>query len=309
MPHDLISLIGNTPLVSLKAVTEGCAATLVAKHEGFNPGGSVKDRIALSMIERAEAEGLIEPGYTIIEPTSGNTGIGLALVAAVKGYSLTVTMPESMSVERRKILSSYGAKVVLTPAGEGMNGAIEVAGWLVSQNKKSYMPLQFVNPANPEVHRRTTGPEIWKATEGRVNCIVCGVGTGGTITGIGEYLKSKRSDIRVVAVEPSGSAVLSGGKAGPHSIEGIGPGFMAAVLNRDIIDEIATVTDEEAKEMTRLLARREGIFAGVSSGAATAAALTVAGRRENRGTLIVVILPDRGEKYLSTDLWEVTSPA
>ena len=303
MVRDLISLIGNTPLVSLRTLIEDFTGTVMVKLEGQNPGGSVKDRIALSMIESAEANGYLEPGDTIIEPTSGNTGIGLALIAVVKGYSLVVTMPESMSVERRRILSSYGADIVLTPAARGMRGAVEEAELLVSQNRNWYMPRQFSNPANPEVHRRTTGPEIWKATRGRIDYVVCGVGTGGTITGVGEFLKSKRKQIRVIAVEPGRSAVLSGGRAGTHSIEGIGAGFVPEVLNREIIDEVVTVTDEAAKGMTRFLARREGIFVGISSGAATAVALEVARRKENTGKHIVVILPDSGEKYLSTDLW------
>ncbi len=303
MPHDLISLIGNTPLVSLGALAEDCEGALAAKLEGQNPGASVKDRISLSMIKRAEAQGLLEPGGMIIEPTSGNTGIGLALIAAVKGYSLTLTMPESMSVERRAILSSLGADIVLTPAEKGMRGAVEEAERLVSENKNWYMPQQFENPANPDVHRRTTGPEIWEATHGKVDYVVSGVGTGGTVTGVGEFLKSKRKDIRMIAVEPSNSPVLSGGSAGPHAIQGIGAGFVPGVLNREIIDEIITVTDEAAKETTRLLALREGIFAGVSSGAALAGALEIARRKENKEKLIVVILPDRGEKYLSTDLW------
>lgn len=303
MVRDLISLIGNTPLVPLRTLIEDFTGTVSVKLEGRNPGGSVKDRIALSMIDSAEANGYLEPGDTIIEPTSGNTGIGLALIAAVRGYSLVVTMPESMSVERRKILSSYGANIVLTPAARGMRGAVEEAELLVSQNRNWYMPRQFSNPANPEVHKKTTGPEIWEATKGRIDYIVCGVGTGGTITGVGAFLKSKRKQIKVIAVEPGHSAVLSGGKAGPHSIEGIEAGFVPEVLNREIIDEVVTVTDEAAKGMTRLLARREGIFVGISSGAATAVALEVARRKENKGKHIVVILPDRGERYLSTDLW------
>ncbi|UCF04930.1 MAG: cysteine synthase A [bacterium] len=303
MFHDLTETIGRTPIVPLKNVCEGCNASLAAKLEGVNPGGSVKDRIARSMIEQAEADGLIEPGGHIVEPTSGNTGIGLALVAAVKGYSLTVTMPASMSIERRRILAAYGAEVVVTSADRGMDGAVAEARRIAGESSNTFMPMQFTNKANPAVHRLTTGPEIWDQTEGRVDSVVCGVGTGGTITGIGEYLKSKRSDIAIIAVEPAESCLLSGGEAGPHIIEGIGPGFIPEVLNRDVIDEIVTVTGDEALETTRRLAREEGIFAGISSGAALAAALEVAGREENGGKLFVVIFPDRGEKYLSTKLW------
>lgn len=301
---DLIAKIGNTPMVSLKNIMGECESEVVVKLEGFNPGGSIKDRIALSMVEEAEREGHLRPGGRIIEPTSGNTGIGLAIVASVKGYSLTVTMPESMSVERRSMLTSYGAEVVLTPAGEGMVGAIMEAERLVSGRDNVLMPMQFVNPANPDAHRTTTAREIWEDTDGRVDCVVCGVGTGGTITGIGEMLKSKKSDVKMIAVEPAGSAVLSGKAPGPHPIEGIGPGFIPDVLNRDIIDEVVTVTGEDARDAARRLAREEGIFAGISSGAALHAAMEAAGRRENRDKLFVVICPDRGEKYLSTGLWD-----
>ncbi|MCK4235701.1 MAG: cysteine synthase A [Candidatus Krumholzibacteria bacterium] len=303
MKRDLIDAIGNTPLVPLKRITEGCYAKLAAKLEGFNPGGSIKDRVALFMVEGAESDGLLVPGGRIIEPTSGNTGIGLALVASVKGYSLTVTMPDSMSVERRRILASYGAEVVLTPAEDGMKGAIAKAETLVLERENAFMPMQFDNPANPEAHRQTTGREIWEATYGSVDGVICGVGTGGTITGIGKSLKSAKKDITMIAVEPMESAVLSGGTPGPHSIEGIGAGFVPGVLDRDVIDEVIAVGGDEAREMTRRLAREEGIFAGISSGAALAAALKTARRKENEGKLFVVVFPDRGEKYLSTGLW------
>ena len=304
MRGDLTHTIGNTPLVPLKRFSGKAGAEILAKLEGFNPGGSVKDRIALSMIEAAEREGLLEPGGSIVEPTSGNTGIGLALVAAGKGYRLTVTMPESMSVERRSILAAYGANVVLTPADLGMTASIEEARRIAAEGDNVFLPMQFTNRANPGVHREKTGPEIWENTGGDLDGIICGVGTGGTLTGVGEALKSRNRDIVVIAVEPTESPVLSGGEAGPHQIEGIGAGFVPEVLNRDIIDEIITVTGGEAAATTRLIAREEGIFCGISSGAAMAAALQVASRRENRGKRFVVIFPDRGEKYVSTGLWD-----
>lgn len=304
MKFDLTGAIGGTPLVPLEAISRGCAARIAAKLEGFNPGGSVKDRPALYMVDRAEREGLLRPGGMIVEPTSGNTGIGLAVVASVKGYSLTVTMPDSMSVERRKVLASYGARVVLTPAGMGMAGAVAEAERIVSTEANCFMPMQFGNPANPEAHMRTTDPEIWEQTRGKVDGFICGVGTGGTVTGVGEMLKSMRSGIGVFAVEPAESPVLSGGRPGPHSIEGIGAGFVPDVLNLDVVDEVLTVTSEEAGTTARRLARMEGIFAGISSGAALAAAIKLAGRGENKGKLLVVLFPDRGENYLSTGLWD-----
>jgi cysteine synthase A len=304
MRGNLLDMIGNTPLVALNRIARGCDATIKAKLEGTNPGGSVKDRIALAMIERAEQKGYLGPGGRIVEPTSGNTGIGLALVAAVKGYSLTVTMPETMSIERRRIMASYGADVVLTPAGGGMKEAVAEAEQIAESVVGSYMPIQFTNPANPGVHRETTGPEIWEDTEGAVDIVVCGIGTGGTITGVAEFLKSKKRGVRIAGVEPAESAVLGGGEPGPHIIEGIGPGFVPAVLNREVVDEIIAVRGVDARETTRRLAREEGIFAGISSGAALHAALELARRPESRNRLIVVILPDRGDKYLSTGLWD-----
>jgi cysteine synthase A len=301
---DLTRTIGNTPLVPLKSFSSETGAEIFAKLEGFNPGGSIKDRIALSMIEAAEREGLLRPGGMIVEPTSGNTGIGLALVAAVKGYALAVTMPESMSIERRRIMTSYGADVVLTPADPGMPAAIKAAQRIAAEGDNVFLPMQFTNKANPGVHREKTGPEIWEDTGGDIDGIICGVGTGGTLTGVGEALKSRKPDIVVIAVEPAESPVLSGGEPGPHVIEGIGAGFVPDVLNRDIIDEIITVTGTEAAETARLIARREGIFCGISSGAAMAAVIRVASRAENRGKRFVVIFPDRGEKYLSTGLWD-----
>jgi len=304
MKKDILATIGNTPLVLLNGVARGCGARIAAKLEGNNPGGSIKDRIALAMVERAEREGLLEPGGRIIEPTSGNTGIGLALVAAARGYGMTVTMPESMSIERRRILASFGAEVILTPAGGGMRGAVEEAERIVRTVPGTYMPMQFANPANPAAHRESTGPEVWNDTTGRVDIVVCGIGTGGTITGIAEFLKLKKPGVEVIGVEPAESAVLSGGEPGPHIIEGIGAGFIPAVLNRDVIDEVVAVRGLDARETARRLAREEGIFAGISSGAALEAALEAARRPENRDSLIVVIFPDRGEKYLSTGLWD-----
>ncbi|MCX5752958.1 MAG: cysteine synthase A [Candidatus Krumholzibacteria bacterium] len=301
---NILAAIGHTPLVRLNRIAEGCSAVLAAKLEGFNPGGSVKDRAALFMIDAAERQGILKPGGAIIEPTSGNTGIGLAVVASRRGYTLIAVMPDSMSIERRRILASYGARVVLTPGAQGMTGAVTEARRLVEETEGSFMPMQFDNPANVEAHRKTTGPEIWEETSGRVDGIVCGVGTGGTISGIGEILKEKRRDIRVIAVEPMESAVLSGRPAGRHSIQGIGAGFVPKILNRSVIDEIVPISSEEARATTLLLARTEGIFAGISSGAALAAALRVARRPENSHKLFVVVFPDRGENYLSTGLWE-----
>ncbi len=296
---DITKSIGNTPLVALKKIGAGLSANILAKLEFFNPGGSVKDRIALSMIEDAEKKGLVKKDTTIVEPTSGNTGIGLALVCAQKGYKLILTMPESMSVERRKLLASFGAEVVLTPAEMGMKGAVEKAEELFKNTQNSFMPQQFRNPANPEIHRKTTAEEIWRDTKGKIDILVAGVGTGGTITGISEVLKKRKPSFRTVAVEPRNSAVLSGGKPGFHKIQGIGAGFISEVLKEELIDEIVQVTDEDALFMAKRLAREEALFAGISSGAAVWAALEVGRKKENKGNLIVVILPDTGERYLS----------
>ena len=294
---DITELIGSTPLVQLKRLPERGWATVLGKLEAFNPGGSVKDRIALAMIEDAEAKGLLKPGDTIVESTSGNTGLGLAMVAAVRGYRLILTMPENMSLERRTLLSLYGAELVLTPAIEGMSGAVYAAEELVRQHGY-FMPQQFTNPANPEIHRRTTAREILAATNGRLDAFVAGVGTGGTLTGVGEVLKEERPDVLVVAVEPARSAVLSGQRPGLHRIQGIGAGFVPDVLNQEVIDEVIAVTDEDAYQMARRLACEEGILAGISAGAATYAALQVA-KRLGSGKTVVTILPDTGERYLS----------
>jgi cysteine synthase A len=301
---DIAETIGKTPLVRINKITQGCLAEVVGKLEFFNPLGSVKERIALAMIAAAEKEGALTPDSVLIEPTSGNTGIGLALVCALRGYRLILTMPETMSLERRKLLRLMGAELVLTPGSQGMKGAISKASELAEQMPASFIPQQFKNPANPDIHRRTTAEEIWQDTEGRADILVAGVGTGGTITGVGEVLKSRKPAFRVVAVEPRDSPVLSGGTPGPHKIQGIGAGFVPEILNREILDEIITVGNEEALETTRRLAREEGIVCGISSGAALWAALEVARRNENRGKLIVVIFPDTGERYLSTALTE-----
>jgi cysteine synthase A len=307
--EEITQCIGNTPLVRLRRVTAGCQATVAAKLESFNPLWSVKDRIAWAMIEAAERNGLLKPNTVIVEPTSGNTGIGLAYVCAARGYKLMVTMPESMSLERRRLLKALGAEVVLTPATEGMAGAVRKAEEILAQNPHFYMPQQFKNPANPEIHRRTTAEEIWRDTQGQVDIVVCGVGTGGTITGVGEVLKARKPSVRMVAVEPANSPVITQKlagqelKPGRHSIQGIGAGFIPEVLNLKIIDEVIPVQDEDAMETARRLAQQEGIFCGISSGAAAWAALHVARRLENQGKLIVVVLPDLGERYLSTKLF------
>lgn len=299
---DVTKVVGGTPLVRLNHIAEGLNATISAKLEFQNPLGSVKDRIGVAMIQAAEAQGLIKNGTTIVEPTSGNTGIALAFVCATRKYPLILTMPETMSIERRELLKHLGAELVLTPGSEGMKGAIAKAEEILEQNPNAYMPNQFGNPANPEIHRKTTAEEIWSDTGGEVDILLSGVGTGGTITGVSEVIKARKPSFKAVAVEPADSPVLSGGKGGPHKIQGIGAGFVPEVLNTNIIDEIITVTNEQAFETAQRLAKEEGILCGISSGAAAWAALRVAQRPENEGTRIVVILPDTGERYLSTDL-------
>lgn len=304
----LTDLIGNTPLLQVNSYmkSKGLEANLIAKLEYFNPLGSVKDRIALAMIEAAEAEGRIKPGTLIVEPTSGNTGVGLAFVAAVKGYKLILTMPETMSLERRNLLKALGAELVLTPGADGMKGAIAAAERLRDEHPGSFIPQQFENPANPAFHVRTTAEEIWRDTDGKVDIFVAGVGTGGTVSGVGKGLKQHNPGVRVVAVEPSDSAVLSGGKAGPHKIQGIGAGFVPKIFDRSVVDEIVSVGNDDAIRTSRELSKTEGLLVGISSGAATFAATQIAQRPENRGKNIVVLLPDTGERYLSTVLYSFT---
>ncbi len=301
--NNVTELIGNTPLVRLNRISAGSAATIAAKLEYFNPAHSVKDRIGVAMIEAAERDGLIDAGTLIVEPTSGNTGIALAMVCAQRGYKLTLVMPDTMSKERRKLLRAYGASLVLTPGSGGMNAAIAKAEEIAAANPKAWIPQQFENPANPAIHRRTTAEEIWRDTDGTVDFVVAGIGTGGTITGIGEVLKARKPSLQMIAVEPAASAVLSGGEKGPHSIQGIGAGFVPKVLNTKIYDEIITVENDDAFATARQMATDEGLLVGISSGAATWAALQVARRPENAGKLIVVIIPSFGERYLSTALY------
>ncbi len=301
---DITQLIGNTPLVRLNKVARGLKAELIAKLEYFNPSSSVKDRIGLSMIEAAEQSGLLKKNTVIVEPTSGNTGIALAFVCAARGYKLILTMPDTMSLERRQLLAAFGAELVLTPGAKGISGAVKKAEELVAGNPGYFMPQQFENPANPEIHRRTTAQEIWRDTDGMVDMLVAGVGTGGTITGVAEVIKKKKPAFKAIAVEPADSPVLSGGQPGPHKIQGIGAGFVPGVLNLKVIDEIISVTYDDARKAAQRLAREEGILAGISSGAATWAALEVARREESKGKMMVVILPSTGERYLTTDLFK-----
>src|SRR5271168_1341726 len=300
---DVTQLVGNTPLVRLRKVTEGAVADVVAKLEYFNPGGSVKDRIGVAMIDAAEEAGLLKPDTIILEPTSGNTGIALAMVAAARGYKLVLTMPDTMSIERRMLLRAYGAELVLTPGKDGMPGAIAKAEELAKSDQRYFVPQQFENPANPAIHRATTAEEVWRDTDGKVDVFVAGVGTGGTITGVAQAIKERKPSAQFVAVEPAASPVLSGGKKGPHPIQGIGAGFIPAVLDQDLVDEVITVGNDDALNLARRLAKEEGLLVGISSGAAVVAALQVARRPENKGKLVVVVLPSSGERYLSTVLF------